>query len=799
MSGNTILIVDDEIIIARELEARLRNMGYQVPAIAASGPEAIANAERHRPELVLMDIVLKGEMDGIEAATEIRRRFQTPVIYLTAYTDDKTLKRAMITEPFGYIVKPFSERELRANIEMALYKHQVEKRLRKMEHWFSHTVDVMGDAVVAADTDGRITVFNQAAEAITAWPRAEAVGKPLHEIVRIVDRASGAAIEVHGSNNGPIVHLANDTLLLDRGGRSIPVDFTTSSMRDSKDVTTGIVSVMRDALGQRRGALAALNSDVAQAAAQCETLREMLKNCAQALVHHLNALVARIWTMGPRKDVLVLQANAGLHTNGEGANSRIAVGKDRVGQIAQNREPYLTNTIGGDASIADPVWAKKEGIVAFAGYPLVVGSELLGVMALFARQRLSDSVLSALESVAGTVAVGVERKRLEAQLHQSQKMEAVGQLAGGVAHDFNNLLTVISGCNQLLGASANLSAEDKGLVSAIAEASDRAASLTRQLLAFSRKQVLDPVVLDLNEIVTDMKKMLERLIGEDIRLSTSLEPKLDRITADRGQLEQVLANLAVNARDAMPQGGQLTIETHNLELDESFLRLHRELTNSRVVMLAMTDTGEGMSPEVAAHAFEPFFTTKAAGKGTGLGLSTVYGIVRQSGGHVSIYSEVGIGTTFKIYLPTTAQAAIVRRVEPAVRELPRGTETILLAEDEAAVRALVSRALRASGYCVLEAQDGLEAVRIAGEFGGVIDLVITDVVMPELAGRLLSERLAELRPDIKVLYMSGYTDDAIIRHGVLERGAAFLQKPFTPDTLAMKVRAILDGPPSAAP
>jgi two-component system, cell cycle sensor histidine kinase and response regulator CckA len=381
----------------------------------------------------------------------------------------------------------------------------------------------------------------------------------------------------------------------------------------------------------------------------------------------------------------------------------------------------------------------------------------------------------------------------EEQLRQSQKMEAVGQLAGGVAHDFNNLLTAIGGYAELTLRRLAADSPLRRNLTEIARAASRAAALTRQLLAFSRRQIMQPAVLDLNAVILEIKDMLGRLIAEDVRLETRLSPALGRVRADRGQLEQVILNLVVNARDAMPAGGTLLIETSDVRLDDDYARRHAPVEPGEYVRLAVSDTGCGMDAETRKHIFEPFFTTKPAGKGTGLGLSTVYGIVKQSGGYVWAYSEVGEGTVFKIYLPRVEEgAAGPRAAEPPGRDL-RGTETILLVEDEEQVRGVAREALEASGYKVIQAAGGAEALSLCESRGGEIDLMITDVVMPGMSGPNVAARLPELRPGVKVLFMSGYTDELIVSRGVLQEGVNFIEKPFSPDDLLHKVREVLDG------
>jgi two-component system cell cycle sensor histidine kinase/response regulator CckA len=383
-----------------------------------------------------------------------------------------------------------------------------------------------------------------------------------------------------------------------------------------------------------------------------------------------------------------------------------------------------------------------------------------------------------------------ERRQLEEQFRQSQKMEAVGQLAGGIAHDFNNLLTAILGYAGLLATQAGQGSPLSESIGEIRKAGERAALLTQQLLAFSRRQVLLPEVLNLNGIVTEMENMLRRLIGEDVELFTTCASSLGRAKADRGQIEQVLMNLAVNARDAMPKGGKLTIETANVALDESYARDHAEVRPGAYVLLAVSDTGVGMDADTLSHMFEPFFTTKEKGKGTGLGLATVYGIVKQSGGHIWVYSELGRGTTFKVYLPRVEEAVPAAPPRSSSSLPTLGTETILLVEDEEAVRRLVRMVLEGKGYTVLEASGWQAALEIAGQ-QKTIHLVITDVVMPGVGGPELVSHLEAARPGIRVLYMSGYTDGAVVNHGLLESAMAFLQKPFTPNVLLRKVREVL--------
>jgi PAS domain S-box-containing protein len=671
---------------------------------------------------------------------------------------------------------------------------------------------------------------------------------------------------------------------------------------------------------------AAFAADVGAALVGTAPLPAVLGRCADAMMRHLDPAFARIWTVGAAGDVLELQASAGMYTHLDGGHSRVPIGRSKIGLIASRREPHFTNDVQSDPEITDHEWARREGMVAFAGYPLVVADELVGVMALFARRPLSRTVLDSMAAVANQIALGIKRHRVESALQESerkyrilfesnpnpawvydretfrflavndaavrhygysreeflsrtvldirppedverfkthtatfrrehgdapyyssetfrhrkkdgsdievlisatsiafeghpariliatdvteqqnlqrqllraQKMEAVGQLAGGVAHDFNNLLGVITGYAELLMRDLPAGSREHMRAEEIKRASDRAAALTRQLLAFGRRQVLQPEVLDLNAVVADVERMLRRLIGADVQIVFAPGAALGRVRADAGQLEQVVMNLAVNARDAMPEGGRLVIETRNTDIDEAYTRANSDARLGPHVVLAVSDTGHGMDARTVSRIFEPFFTTKPEGKGTGLGLSTVYGIVRQSGGWVTVYSEPGRGTTFRVYLPRV-EAEAARAEAAGVPASAGGSETILLVEDAEPLRLLIRELLESAGYAVLDADAPERALALARAHGGPIDLVLTDMVMPRMGGQELATMLAAILPGLRVVFMSGYSDQAVGEQVTLEPGTLFLQKPFTLDALMRTVRRALDAPPPAA-
>ncbi len=481
------------------------------------------------------------------------------------------------------------------------------------------------------------------------------------------------------------------------------------------------------------------------------------------------------------------------------------VGNPSAEYVLTHKVPLVVDDIQSDPRmIAVRDLMRRRGTVSMLIVPLIVSGEVIGTLGLDAVETrhfsteevsLAQSVADQVSSVLMRLRLDEERQRLEAQYHQAQKMEAIGRLTGGVAHDFNNLLTVINGYTELLLQSHldNNSEQQHKDLEQIHRAGQRAADLTRQLLAFSRQQVLQPEVLNLNDVIINIEKMLPRLIGEDIDLLTKLAPQLGLIKADKGQMEQIIMNLAVNARDAMPEGGKLTLETANVYLDEVYTRQHGGVAPGPYIMLAISDTGIGMDAQTQAHIFEPFFTTKERGKGTGLGLAMVYGIISQSGGHIWVYSEIGQGTIFKIYLPQLTTAGEAAKPKQILTKVAGGSETILLVEDDEMVRMLACQTLLDGGYMVLETGNGEQARQVCGGHQGPIHLMLTDVVMPGgVNGPQLAKELTSLYPQLKVLFMSGYTDNAIVHHGVLDPGIAFLPKPFMPADLLRKVREVLD-------
>ncbi|MGH7545921.1 MAG: PAS domain S-box protein, partial [Gemmatimonadota bacterium] len=643
-------------------------------------------------------------------------------------------------------------------------RKEAEEKVREATQRIIHTLNSISDAFFNLDTDWRLTFLNERAlEYATRLgaKRDEALGKSLWAILpdrvgsrgdRELRRAMADRIPVSYEFFYPRLETWFEVHAFpSQEGLSVYV----------RDVTERRQA--EEALRDSQRTLSTLMSNLPGMAYRCRndpdwTMELVSDGCRDLTGYDPDALTGnRIVSFGEL-----------IHPDDREAVWNV------VQEALERREPYRLSYRLRTAS-GEEKWVWEQGRGIFGG----------------------DGSLEALE---GFVTDITERKRAEQalqlseeQLRLSQRLEAVGQLAGGVAHDFNNLLTAILGHAGLLLGELAPTDPMRSELEEIKKAGERAATLTRQLLAFSRKQMLRPKIFDLNVVVAEMNKMLRRLIGEDIELTTVLDESLGRVRADPGQIEQVIVNLAVNARDAMPEGGKLTIETANIELDERYAERRAVVQPGRYVMLAVSDTGSGMPPEIQTKIFEPFFTTKEVGKGTGLGLATVYGIVKQSEGYIWVYSEPGHGTTFKMYLPRVDAAAEPLTPIPDRAGLLRGTETVLVVEDEAIVRSLVRDILGKNGYRVLEAVDGEEALRLSRTHADPIHLLITDIVMPGMSGPELVETLAPERREMKVIYTSGYTDHAIVNRGVLDPSADFLQKPFTPDVLTRRVRDALDG------
>ena len=631
-------------------------------------------------------------------------------------------------------------------------RRKVEEALRASTETLRALIQAAPLAIVAFDPSGIIQLWTPSAERMFGWTEEEVVGK-FHPIVPEEKQEEFRAIRESAMQGKTFTGM--ELRRRRKDGSFIDISVSTSSLRDGDGRITGIMSIINDITEKKKseGALLRLVTAVEQSA------EIIMITGVNGAIQYVNPAFERI-TGYHRDEVL-------------GKNPRI---------LKSGRQP---------PTFYEELWETLKRGDVWSG----VFQNLRKDGTLYEEEAVISPVRDGSGEVINYVAVKrdvTKERRVEEQLRHAQKMEAVGKLAGGIAHDFNNLLTAIAGYSDLLLLHLPEGEAAHREVLEIRKASDRAAALTRQLLAFSRRQVLQPKVLDLNQVVMNMEKMLHRLIGEDVELITSLASDLGQVKADPGQIEQVIVNLAVNSRDAMPEGGKLILETANVELDEHYATRHESALPGSYVMFAVADSGCGMDEATMSRLFEPFFTTKEVGKGTGLGLATVYGIVKQSGGYIRAYSEVGRGTTFKVYLPREKMVAEPVEKEALPLYSPEGEETVLVVEDERMVRDLVREILSRQGYEMLEAGRGAEALEVSERHKGPIHLLITDVVMPGMTGPELARHLTARRPATKVLFMSGYTDDAILHHGVLEPGTEFLQKPFTAGSLAAKVRHVLD-------
>ncbi len=630
-------------------------------------------------------------------------------------------------------------------------RKQAEEALRQSEQRFRTVFDRMQLIGLELDPSGRITYCNDFFLELTGRRREEAVGAdyladflPPGSAVRAVFARAMASGEMP-------THFRN--AILTRGGRQREIEWNNTLLREGDGRIVGVVSIGQD-ITEREVAEQELRRSEAE-------FRGLVEHAPVGIYRAtrdgrfltVNPALVRMLGYGWAEEVL-----------------RLDIARDVYADPAL-RERLIRESLPR----AEVGWKRRDGTT---------------VTVELTMHRIPTP--DGREVYEGIVEDVTEQRSLENQFRQAQRLEAVGRLAGGVAHDFNNVLTAITGYSDLLLEDMGAGDAHRPDVEEIKAAAMRAAALTRQLLAFSRKQVMQPRVLDLNDVVRTLDKMLRRLIGEDIKLELALDPALGAVRADPGQVEQVLLNLAVNSRDAMPDGGRLTIETANVDLDEAYVRDHAGATPGRYVLVAVSDTGVGMDAETRSHIFEPFFTTKEMGKGTGLGLATVYGIVKQSGGYVWVYSEPGRGATFKVYLPQVDERAEEVGGPLLAEPVAGGRETVLLAEDDPSVRGVVFEMLSQKGYRVLRAADGQAALEMARGHAGKIELLVTDLVMPGMTGRELADALRAERRDLRVLYMSGYTDDAVVRHGVLDQGMPYIQKPFTPRGLSSKVREVLD-------
>jgi PAS domain S-box-containing protein len=746
MNKPRILIVEDDSLVAFDLQRIILGLGYEVTGMVALGREAIAIAAAQAPDAVLMDISLQGSLDGIETARLIKEQSDIPIIYVTAYADSKTLQRAKLADPFGYVLKPFDDEIIRVTLEMALYKHKIARELQVNQDRLRLIVEHLPIGAVYREDD--TILLNKAVEEMTGYARSE-INTPDQWFSALFGKNAATARDYYKADRQ--ANFADP--------RTVPVT--------RKDGQIRLIEF--NGYKSEQGEVWLLNdiTERQQAEKQLRFQADLLDQVNDTIVVLDNAGRIVYWNRGAQQ----------LYgwTAAEVMGQPLTAAYDHRWLNPGDKQAANTALATMGVWQGEIVHIKKDGTEIFV-------------------ESSTSRLVNEQGEVVGLVAVNrdiTERRRLEAQLLESLKMDTIGRLAGGIAHDFNNLLTVMIGYTDL--ALANLPADHQARpdIIHIQKSAVRAAKLTGQLLAFSRQQMIEPQLVSLNHLILNLKEILQRLIGEDIELVTKLTAETDLVKIDPHQFEQVLVNLAANARDAMPAGGKFILETTLVPLDRHEVLRFDGLSPGSYVVLAAGDTGTGISQEILTHLFEPFFTTKEVGKGTGLGLAMCHGIVKQTGGDIKVYSELNQGTTFKIYLPKVNAPSLPTLQTPDVTIRP-GSETILLVEDEAVVRNIAFEALSRLGYTVLSAPTGTEALTIVEGRLDDIDLVVTDVVMPQMSGRQLAEKLQALRPALKVLYMSGHTETAMLNQGFSNTGVAFLAKPFTPNLLAYMVREVLD-------
>ncbi len=756
MPETKILIVEDEAIVAEDIHNSLQNLGYTMSAVVSSGEEAITKIEEDKPDLVLMDIVLKGDMDGIEAAGQIHSRFNIPVVYLTAFTDKKTIERAKLTEPFGYIVKPFEDRELHSTVEMAFYKHKMENKLKENERWLSTILRSIGDAVVVTDAEGNIQFMNDVANSLTGWERGKTMGKPLVDIFNIINEKTRKKVEdpvTKVIKEGKVIGLANHTILISKDGTEIPIDDSGAPIRDEKGNIIGVVLVFHDIIERY----------------EAEKKLQASEKRYRSLYEY---------------------ALSGLY------RSRISDGKI-----------LMANKIVADILGYESVEELTKEFKFSEAYSLEKRSELVrileeeGTLTDFEIEvkkkdgKKIDLIISAkIYSEEGYIECAMiditDKKRLEAQLQQSRKMESIGTLAGGIAHDFNNLLMGIQGYTSLILNDLDPDHNYYNKLKNIEKQVKSGAELSAQLLGFARGGKYDVKPTDINKLLKKSAEMFGRT-KKEIIIREKYAADLWTVKVDQGQIEQVFLNLFVNAWQAMPDAGDIYLETSNVVFSKSYTKPH-DVKPGKYVRMSFTDTGIGMDGETASRVFDPFFTTKGVERGTGLGLASAYGIVKNHGGMIHVYSEKDHGSTFNIYLP-----AVDVRAEPISfhdeEEVKHGKEeAILLVDDETIILDVSEDMLKTLGYKVFLASGGNEAIEIYRENKDKIDLVILDLIMPDMGGGETYKVLKSINPDIKVMLSSGYNISGeaaeIMKQGVND----FIQKPFTMTKLSHKIRNVLE-------
>ena len=805
-----IMVVEDELLVAEDIAECLRFRGFEVCGIAKSSDEALAIAREHKPHLALMDIVIQGDRDGIETAAILRSELEIPVIFLTAYSQEKILERAKTVAPLGYVVKPFEEASLISTVEIAIHKSGLDEELRKSEEWFSTTLSSIGDGVIATDAEGRVKFLNHLAENLTGWQNDEAAGRSIEEIFPILNETTRHPVSnpaVEALQSGQIRELANHTILVCRDGREIPIDDSGAPIRSPEGKIVGAVLIFRDVtekktrdkeifryqqrleelVAERTSALAhRVELERAAIEISAELIRLNEENFEQGLFRAMTrigqileldgcgiyetsekdgrrrSLPVCVWTSTAQMEELVekdqpAEAEMTHWSQQMAQHSRIVVRTPDDVPPSAKAERALLESLNLKALVCLPLGSAEpvRWTVSFSSHQAQHwGEDDLILFQMFA---------NVLKSVLERRELEAEQKILQQQLNQSQKLEAIGKLTGGIAHDFNNMLVPIMGyADTILDTISPGQSQEE--VKEIRKAAESAASLTSQLLAFSRKQILQKQPLCINSLIQGMEKFLKRLLGEDIRFHIDLHPEIGAVEADKGQMEQVLMNLCVNARDAMPDGGDLWIRTRR--------EIGSEPKDQAIIEVA--DSGCGIDKATLEKIFDPFFSTKG-NDGTGLGLSVVLGVVEQHDGWVHAESEPGRGTIFSIGLPTTTTKAANTASEPRTNyeEVWGDGQRILLIEDEPAVLLFVSTALKKRGYHIIPAENKTEAIRVFEQESGRFDLIFTDAKLPDGNGIEVLEHIYQHNPKLPALISSGYTDDRALVDQAAAAGSSF--------------------------
>ena len=752
MRKSRILVVEHERRVVEDIRVTLEDLGYEIVGVVSTGEEAVRKAAETKPDLALMDIVLAGEIDGMGAAKSIRDTWNVPVIYLTAYSERRTQDRTQATDPFGYLLKPFKGSDLRCAIETALYKHQIEMRLRESEQKFRFLYENAPSPYQSLDESGRVLEVNKTWLDLFGYSRDEVINQWFGYFLAPKYQEDSCGGVWGRESGGRIQGVELEMVKKDGAPVTVLLDGIVAGDGDGKFKT---LHILHDVTDRNK-------SQVEQ-----KWLATAVEQAAEAIV--ITAKDGNTQYVNP-----AFERISGYSLE-EVAGKKVSPLESQDYNEAFQRQLWNT-LIRGEVWNGRLINRKKDGAVYF-----------------------EDTTIAPVRDARGEIANFVAVKRdvtrevlLEKELLHAQKMEAVGTLAGGIAHDFNNLLTIILGYSEYLLMDEDIGLSARGDLSKLNQAARKGAELVQSLLTFSRKVEPKLTPINLNHQVEQVKGLLERTIPKNIDISVSSEKGLAIIHADSGQIQQVLMNLAVNAKDAMPNGGKLTIQTSNVVLDEEFCRSHLGAKSGRYAMVSVSDTGHGIDKETLGHIFEPFYTTKGIGRGTGLGLATTYGIVKQHAGYIECESAVGEGATFRVYLPVPDAGDL----EEDIREKPLlqgGAETVLLVDDEKSIRDLAQKILARAGYSVITASNGQEALELYKREAGRISLVILDLVMPEMTGGQCLEELVRIDPNARVLIASGSSPDNPTTAGLEELAKGFVWKPYNIGQLLLAVRRALDG------